>query len=202
MVEDEPAIRAALERLRLQPTVIVFSGHGLHLYWLFPETFETQTDIDRIERALRRLADIVSGDSSVCEVSRMMRLPGSHNSKEGHWRPVVAERIDGPRHELSDLEEWISEQQPILTRKPVAPKAGKVAAAPVADDNPFLAAGALFGYKPRLDVEAALAAMGDGNIHSTQLSVSASLIKAGRELEEVVAILMEATRQAAGAAVD
>ena len=198
VVENEPQIRAQILTLRCQPSVVVFSGHGLHLYWLFRETYETQTDLERIETALRRLADIVSGDTAVCEVARMMRLPGTHNTKSGDWRPVVAERLDGPRYELSDLEEWISEQLPILTRKPVEPKPGQ--AAEPADDNPFLAAAALLGHRPKLDVEAALAAMADGNIHNTQLSVSASLLKAGRELEEVVAILMDATRQAAGAA--
>jgi hypothetical protein len=54
------------------------------------------------------------------------------------------------------------------------------------------------GVKFRLDVDALLAAMGDGNIHDTLLRASASLISTGRDFEEVVAILMEASRRVGG----
>ena len=37
-----------------------------------------------------------------------MRLPGSHNTKDGAWIEVVCEFTDGPRYELDDLEEWMS----------------------------------------------------------------------------------------------
>jgi P4 family phage/plasmid primase-like protien len=193
VVEDEAAIRAQLAKLRCQPTVIVRSGGGLHLYWCFKESLDTQEYLDLIEGALRRLADIVAGDLAVCEVARLMRLPGTHNSKYGDMREVVCERLDGLRYELDELEEWMSEQQPVLTRKPPEPKPG-VKAEPE-DDNPYLKHAREWGYKPRLDVEATLADMADGNIHTSLLRSSASLIKRGRNPEDVMAILMEASRQ-------
>ena len=39
---------------------------------------------------------------------------------------------------------------------------------------------------------------GEAGIHATQLSVSASLLNAGQDIEEVVALLLEATARAAG----
>jgi P4 family phage/plasmid primase-like protien len=118
---------------------------------------------------------------------------------------VVCERLDGPRYELDELEEWMAEQQPVLTRKPVEPQPGRKAdpeadpeAAPEDDGNPFLKHAREHGYKPRLDVEAALAGMAEGNIHDTQLRVSASLISAGQPIEEAIGIIMERTREVAG----
>jgi len=198
IVEDEPTIRARLATLRYQPSVFVFSGGGLHLYWLFRESLDTQANLERIEQALRGLAEIVAGDLAVCEVSRLMRLPGTHNSKRGDMREVVCERLDGPRYELEDLEEWIAEQQPVLARKPAPSVAGKPTTAEPVDDNPFMAHARQFGYKPRLDVEAALAGIHDGNIHTTLRDVAASLIHAGQPVEEVVGILMEAARKVGG----
>jgi P4 family phage/plasmid primase-like protien len=194
VLEDEPTIRARIAELRYQPTIIVRSGGGLHLYWLFREAIATQDNIDWLEGKLRRLAEIVAGDVAVCEVARLMRLPGTHNSKRGDMREVVVERLDGPRYEPEELEEWLAEQAPVLTRKAVI----GIPIPPPEDDNPYLKHAREFGFKPRLDVEAALAGMGEGNIHDTQLRVSASLISAGQPIEEVVGILMEATRQVAG----
>ena len=196
IVEDEPVIRARIAELRHQPTIIVRSGGGIHLYWCFKESLATQEYLDLIEGALKRLADILAGDTAVCEVSRLMRLPGTHNSKRGDMREVVCERLDGPRYELDELEEWMAEQRPVLTRKPAEPKPGRKAEP--ADDNPYLKHAREYGYKPRLDVEAALAAMGEGTIHTTLRDVAASLIHAGQPLEEVVGILMEAVRAIGG----
>jgi hypothetical protein len=74
----------------------------------------TQENIERIEAALRQLADLIAGDLPVCEVSRVLRLPGSHNTKRGEWNSVeVIELHPDRRYELDDLEEWFAEQSPI-----------------------------------------------------------------------------------------
>ena len=119
IVEDEPTIRAEIAKLRCPPTIIVRSGGGLHLYWVFREAIDSQEYREVIEIALKAVAEIVAGDPAVCDVCRLMRLPGTFNSKRGDMREVVVERLDGPRYELEELEEWISEQQPVLTRKVV-----------------------------------------------------------------------------------
>jgi hypothetical protein len=178
VVEDEPTIRERLRTLRYPPSIIVRSGNGLHCYWLFKEAIDVQEHRERIEAALRQLADLVAGDLQVCEVSRLMRLPGSHNTKQGAFLPVEIATLDGDRrYELDDIEEWLSETSPVILRK--------TRPAQTPEDNPFLAAAKLLGFKPSIDVEKRLAGMsfmggGDAAVHQTQLAVSASLLNAGR----------------------
>ena len=82
----------------------------------------------------------------------------------------------------------------MLQRKAAVEKPAAAQRSPKAKpENPFLAAAAAMGRKPRLDVDEALAAMADGNIHDTQVRVSAALLARGEDVEDVVAILMEAT---------
>ena len=102
------------------------SGHGLHLYWLFKEPLLNvpRGNVEHVEAVLRQLADHVGGDLAVCEVARLMRLPGTHNTKNGEWLPVTVERLGGPRYELDDLEEWLAESAPVLRRKAGGPRTG------------------------------------------------------------------------------
>lgn len=190
-----------LAQLRLPPSVLVFSGHGIHAYWLFKEAITLsdgnarESEIERVEQALRLLADLVGGDPQVCEISRLMRLPGTHNTKRDAWTEVRTIK-DGPeRYELDDIEEWLAETSPVILRKERP--------AVSTQDNPFLAAAQRLGFKPSIDVEQRLGAMtymgtGDSSIHQTQLAVSASLLNSGSEVGEVVDTIMAATQAAAG----
>lgn len=193
---DTPAdAERKLSQLRLQPSIIVRSGNGLHAYWLLREAL-TGDDQDRIEAALKLLADTVGGDVSVCEIARLMRLPGTHNTKNGQFLPVsIIEMKEGLKYELDDIEEWLSETSPVILRKERPPAN--------IETNPFLIAAAALGFKPSIDVEKRLQAMsymagGEAAIHATQLAVSASLLNQGRDRSEVVSILLDATRAAAG----
>ncbi|MGY8679773.1 VapE domain-containing protein [Bradyrhizobium sp. UFLA05-153] len=195
---DRATVLRQLARLRYQPSIIVFSGHGFHLYWLFKEAVDTQENMERIETALKQLADVVGGDLQCAEVSRLMRLPTSHNTKDGEWTEVeIVEQHGSRRYELDDLEEWLAEQSPVLLRKerPQAVTAG--------ESNEFTAYAAEHAYKPRVDVEARLAQMmfmagGDAGIHQTQLAVTSSMLSSGMPLDEVVEMTLAATRAAAG----
>jgi P4 family phage/plasmid primase-like protien len=201
ITETEAGIWAAIAKLEAQPSIVVRSGGGLHLYWLLREPLDAQAHRDAVDLLLRQLAEIVAGDTATCEIARLMRLPGTVNSKYGDMREVTIERCDGAlRYELEGLAEWVSYQRPVLTRKPpsVVQQAKTKQPRNVVHENPFLAAAAAMGRQPRLDVEEALAAMGQGNIHDTQVRVSASLLARGEAVEDVVSILMEATRQAIG----
>lgn len=185
------------------PSVVILSGNGVHCYWLLSEGHEADEEtVERIERALKQLADLVGGDLAVAEISRLMRLPGTHNTKEGAWSEVTIAVADyDRRHHLDDVEDMLGFMSPIIARKAVerkdAPSRAEV------ETNPFLAVAARFGFKPSIDVEQRLAVMsyqgvGESSIHQTQLQVSASLLSRGTEVEEVVSILLDATRAAAG----
>lgn len=194
-IDDQRAdVERKLAALRLPPSITVLSGNGLHAYWLLTEA-TTGEEQERVEATLRLLADTVGGDVSVCEIARLMRLPGTHNTKNGMFLPVTILSSSELRYELDDIEEWLAEQSPVILRKT------RPAASP-ADDNPFTRAAALLGFKPSIDVEKRLQAMsymgtGDAAIHATQLAVSASLLNSGHTGEEVTDILLNATRAAA-----
>lgn len=199
-----------LARLRILPSVTVSSGNGLHAYWRLTEPLDTHENMERIEAVLRQLADIVAGDLAVCEVSRVMRLPGSHNSKDGDWKEVVVTSFHPERrYEFDDIEEWLSEQSPVMLRRSRerAETAEKYMAARehlAAGENCFFAEYAKrIGFKPPVNVQQRLNAMmymagGENSIHTTQLSVTASLLNAGVPIDEVVERVLIATRAAAG----
>jgi Primase C terminal 1 (PriCT-1) len=112
-------ILRVLKNLRCPPTIIVNSGHGLHGYWLFKEPIGTDLGADitsRIITARMRLAAALAGDA-VQDLPRLMRLPGSHNTKGGASIEVtVEELVSHRRYELEELETWLAEQRPLLDR--------------------------------------------------------------------------------------
>jgi hypothetical protein len=118
-----------------------------------------------------------------------MRVPGTVNFKR---EVPVAVRVleDRPatRYELTELEEWLAEARPLLTRRP---KQGNGASEP-------FAAYAGNGAAP-IDVAARLAQMrqggaGDASIHQTQLQVTAALLERGEDIDAVVARVLAATK--------
>jgi len=136
-INMEPgAAQARLGQLLCLPSKIVRSGHGFHAYWLLREAIPATPEvIAQAETLLRHLADIVGGDPAVCEVARLMRLPGSFNTKNGGKIPVEI-IVDRPvRYDMDELAEWIGETRPLIPRK------GETSAA----DNPFLGVNAPVG---------------------------------------------------------
>lgn len=194
---DETEILARIRTLPCPPSIIVRSGNGLHLYWLLSEALDLPHD--DVEAILRQLADLVAGDLAVADVARLMRLPGSHNTKRGAWTPVEIIQADYERrHHLPQIEDMVSICGPVIRRKETASVQSR------SSDNPFLAVAARFGFKPPIDVEQRLASMSfgagsDASVHATQLAVTASLLTRGTPLEDVVGIVLDATRAAAGA---
>jgi len=184
-------IRQQIGQTFLPASIVVETGGGVHSYWLFHEAEAAMPEmVARVEAALRRLADHLGGDPQCAEISRLMRIPGSVNYKR---EAPVAVRVLGDRpaarYELAELEEWLAEARPLLTRRP---KQGNGAGEP-------FAAYAGNGGKPRIDVDARLAAMrhegaGEASIHITQCQVTAALLERGEEIDAVVARVLAATR--------
>jgi Protein of unknown function (DUF3631)/RepB DNA-primase N-terminal domain len=183
-------LQRRLDQALLPASLVIGTGGGLHCYWLFHEA-ETATPeaVARVEAALRRLADHLGGDPQCAEISRLMRVPGTVNFKR---EVPVAVRVleDRPavRYELAELDEWLAEARPLLTRRP---KQGNGAGEP-------FAAYAGNGAAP-IDVAARLAGMrhegaGDASIHRTQLQVTAALLERGDETAAVVAKVLAATK--------
>jgi hypothetical protein len=87
-------VTSRLEKLAMPPSIIVSSGGGIHAYWLLAEPLE---DHAVAEDLMRGMALLVAGDPAVCEVSRLMRLPGSHNSKRGEPTRTMILKLTGER---------------------------------------------------------------------------------------------------------
>jgi Family of unknown function (DUF5906)/RepB DNA-primase from phage plasmid len=194
--DDKPdEVTRKLLAARCLPSIINNSGNGRHAYWLFKEAVIGNTGNQRrIETALKLLCDMFGGDMTVTHAAALMRLPGTHNTKFGKWIEVTTIAHSDVRYELDNLEDWLSEASPAILRKNRP--------AEVTDNNHFLDTAKAQGFKPSIDVEKRLAAMsymagGDAAIHSTQLSVSASLLNTGSTIDEVVEVVLAATRSAA-----
>ena len=192
-----------LQQLMLLPSKVVASGGGLHAYWLFKEALPaTPEHIERVEGLLQLLADHLGGDPACAEASRLMRLPGSHNTKDGAWTEVRIITDRPLRYEIDELAEWLEVASPVIHRRPAGGNNGNGGNG-TDFNNPWLAVAARFGIKPPIDVEARLDVMmyqgaGDSGIHATQISVTAALLNRGQSIDEVVDIVLAATRAAAG----
>jgi Protein of unknown function (DUF3631)/RepB DNA-primase from phage plasmid len=183
-------IRQRIGQTRLPASLMVETGGGVHAYWLFREAEAAAPEtVARVEAALRLLADHLGGDPQCAEISRLMRVPGTTNHKRETPVAVrVLENRPAARYELGELEEWLAEARPLLTR---CPRQGNGAGEP-------FAAYAGNDAAP-IDVEARLAQMrhggaDDASIHKTQVQVTAALLERGEETDAVVAKVLAATK--------
>src|SRR5262245_6642955 len=111
-IEPEPTrVLKVLGALEYLPSRVVNSGHGFHVYWALKEAEPATPElIPHAETLLRKLADMIGGDPAVAEVARLMRLPGSYNTKNGDRIPVQV-ILDGPLwYEMDDVAEWLHER--------------------------------------------------------------------------------------------
>ncbi|MCC7291438.1 MAG: hypothetical protein IT449_05170 [Phycisphaerales bacterium] len=89
-----------IEAARLPaPTLILFSGHGVHAYWRLAEPI---TDPAFWTHVQRRLAIALDSDPAVKDAPRIMRLPGFLNLKDPS-RPVQAEIIEADPSRVCEL---------------------------------------------------------------------------------------------------
>jgi len=94
-----------LRAFNLPPSVIVDSGHGLQALWLLEEPVAIEKP-ELVEGCLLGLAKAIGGDTAVCELARVFRLPGSFNVKEPKNPIEVKVKFFNPRerYRLSDFE--------------------------------------------------------------------------------------------------
>ena len=104
--ESKRHIREWLAALTLPPTVVVDSGHGYQPWWLFefPENFKSPRHRNTVAGQARDFHNLLQDLApegvildSVCDLSRILRLPGSRNVK-GKPVKVVLTAMRGPRY--------------------------------------------------------------------------------------------------------
>lgn len=85
------ALRVLLEQTGLPAPTVVFSGFGLHLYWILQDALP-RGEWDVLAAALRRACaanDFLADHSITTDSARILRVPGTFNHKEkGNPRPV------------------------------------------------------------------------------------------------------------------
>ena len=101
----------------LDPTCIVFSGYGIHVYYQLREPLETRTQEERAQAddLLRRLQGIIRKNAaargwhldSVPDICRVLRVPGTYNYKNGSDNAVqcvVAEYDESKLYNVDDFD--------------------------------------------------------------------------------------------------
>jgi hypothetical protein len=101
---DNVPLPIALERVDNaglpEPTSVVETGGGYHLYWRLEEPIE----LDLWEGLQRRLIAALDSDPKVCDAPRIMRLPGTVNRKpERDGAPCRVVSLGGDRFTLQEL---------------------------------------------------------------------------------------------------
>lgn len=102
-----------LTTLEYEPTIIVDSGHGLHVMWLFHKVWQFQDDQDQRQAAhlvfwwqshIRQAYKTYNWElDSTHPLTQILRIPGFLNLKREPHAPVTAITVDGPRHDLQTL---------------------------------------------------------------------------------------------------
>lgn len=103
-IEDTSSAAVLLELRGLalpEPSIIVQSGGGVHLYWLLEEPLLDLARWRAIQLGLIRAFRAVSVDNRIYDPPRVMRVPGTLNVKRG--APATLERCE-PERQYSVLE--------------------------------------------------------------------------------------------------
>lgn len=106
----ETDARKRLAEFPLQPSAIIQSGGGLHVYYFLVEPIDlcTSESLHHIRALLRRLAAFLGGDLKAAEPSRMLRHPDSLNFKYNPPRPCVVESLESARrYNPSEFDEFL-----------------------------------------------------------------------------------------------
>jgi hypothetical protein len=78
----------------LPPSMVVFSGHGWHLYWILKEPLLDPEKIETLNKTL--IEDISTADKACWNCNRVLRVPGSTNRKEADVPIEVALKVYKP----------------------------------------------------------------------------------------------------------
>ena len=89
-----------LDRFDLQPHILVeTSPSKFHAYWL-----ATEVPLDRFTGLQKRLAHLISSDPVVCDLPRIMRVPGTFHCKGAPFQSRLIQVNEGPRYTLEQIE--------------------------------------------------------------------------------------------------
>lgn len=113
---DQAQALAFLETLPLPPSLIVSSGGGLHLYWLFRELWVFDDPAERADaaalvedwqRSIIDKAKTLGFDvDATHDLARILRVVGTFNHKASPALPVSILQRNDARYNPGDFEQW------------------------------------------------------------------------------------------------
>lgn len=103
---DKAVADERLKNFAFEPTAVVNSGNGYHVYWKLKEPLGID-DVERVERVMRGLCVMLGGDTASTDASRILRVPTTHNYKYRPARPVRLMYCNDNEYSLFDFEDII-----------------------------------------------------------------------------------------------
>jgi RecA-family ATPase len=178
-----------LKNLVLPPSEIRDSGIGLHAIWKLREPVTDEPGIAEAETIMKQFAALLAGDPAPTHRAALLRRPGTYNSKSGGWALCQALENTGTHYDISEFADLFDlySARALLTSNTTTVGSR--------DDHSKNTG----EYHEPVDTGARLAAMqfqgpGETGIHLTQLSVAASELRHGTPFDEVVELVLQATR--------
>lgn len=103
-VADEAGYRQLTENI-VPPSIILYTGGGWHGYWLLTEPLAISDDNrDMVKRTLKGMAIACGGDTKVADFARIMRLPGTVNTKPNRGQTCMVHDFIPCRYHYNELE--------------------------------------------------------------------------------------------------
>lgn len=95
-----------VEKARVpSPNIVVYTGRGVHLYWLFDRT--PKQALPRWQLVQKTLVSLCDGDRQAIDCTRVLRVVGTTNPKAPQGRKLVHGEVLNPkRYEFS----WLCDQ--------------------------------------------------------------------------------------------
>lgn len=117
----------------IEPNIIVDSGWGVHLYWLF-DSFEAFGDgtgctvsSEKFARAMRMLSWYMGADFSTCSPEHLMRMPGTYNCKSSPYKYTEITVVSETRQNFTDLSAELEAGVRTVAESPRTPEIIKAA---------------------------------------------------------------------------
>jgi hypothetical protein len=170
------------------------SGGGYHVIARLKEPVRAGTlEFDQVTKLRKELTRLLCGDPMPDHAAALLRVVGSHNSKYGEPRLCQVIRPGEPI-DITEIEELVDllADRPLFEPLPKTNGHGHTESNPrsVGDSGPIIVDERLAGMKFKGPANSA--------VHITQLQCSASMLRTGVALEEMVRTVLEATRAAVG----
>lgn len=176
------------------PSIVISSGGGWHGYWLLTEPLVIDDfNRDAIKRTLKGMAIRCGGDTKVAELARIMRLPGTINTKPGRGQQCYVYDFIPCRYHFSELElgyaPLAAPAQPQITRSiPIVASAGMPRWV-----ETYLNSGAVQGERNNTAYAAARALLDNGfGTAETERLITNRALSDGLSAQEITTLLNSA----------